>query len=86
MYAVELLDEAIQASEQAGYCVRQEWLGGQGGGPCELAGRRYVFVDLALTPAEQLEALLDALRDNPATERLALSPALQNLIRGRKAA
>jgi len=86
MYAVELLDEALSAAGKAGYCIRQEWLGGQGGGACELAGRRYVFVDLALTPAEQLQSLVEALRLDPATARLPLSPALRRLVGLRKSA
>jgi hypothetical protein len=66
MHTVHLLDEALRAAERLGYQVRHEWLGGAGGGSCEIKGRRLLFVDLALSPADQLERVIDTLRGEEA--------------------
>ena len=80
MHTVEILDEAIQVAERLGYQVRQEWLGGTGGGACEFGGRRWIFVDLALNALEQLEQIADALRQDPALYTVAVSPAMAKLL------
>src|SRR5262245_13211882 len=49
MRTVELLEQAISTSQELGYRIRYEWLGGSGGGACEFAGRKWLFVDLALS-------------------------------------
>ena len=58
MHTVELLAEALNLAGRLGYEVRQEWLGGNGGGTCELKGRKILFLDLALGPADQLEMVV----------------------------
>jgi hypothetical protein len=55
------LDAALESARQQGFRIRCEWLGGAGGGACELRGERWLFVDLALDPGEQLEIVLAAL-------------------------
>ncbi len=65
MHTVEALQTALRLAEQAGYQIRHDWLGGSGGGGCELKGRKLLLVDLALGPQEQLEIVLDALRHDP---------------------
>lgn len=62
MHTVDALHAALGLAEKAGYQVRHEWLGGSGGGGCELKGRKMLLVDLALGPQEQLEIVLDVLR------------------------
>lgn len=62
MHTVEMLDRALRHIQQAGYTVRQEWLGGAGGSDCEIRGRRYLFLDLAQSPAEQLQSVLEVLK------------------------
>ena len=63
MHTVELLEDALGTAERLGYRTRQEWLGGTGGGACEFAGQRWIFVDLALTAIEQLEQVTNALQN-----------------------
>lgn len=58
MHAVELLEQAIAFARNSGYQIRQEWLGGTGGGVCEYGGRRWLFIDLSLDPHERLERVL----------------------------
>jgi hypothetical protein len=86
MHTVELLEHALTVAEQLGYRVRQEWLGGAGGGACEFAGRKWIFVDLALNAVEQLEQVRGALRADPGVYTLPLSPAMRRLLEIRRAA
>jgi hypothetical protein len=86
MHTVDLLENALSVAQQLGYHTRREWLGGAGGGACEFAGRRWVFVDLSLTTVEQLEQVAEALRSDPAIYLTELSPQLRNLLGIRKSA
>ena len=65
MHTFELLNEAISLAESLGYGVRHEWLGGGQGGGCEIAGRKWLFVDLALNPWEQLDQVVQTLQADP---------------------
>jgi hypothetical protein len=86
MHTVELLEHALSIAETLGYRVRQEWLGGAGGGACEFAGRRWIFVDLSLNATEQLDQVRSALMADPAVYTLDLSPAMRKLLDIRRAA
>jgi hypothetical protein len=68
MHTVEMLQRLKEVAERAGYTVRHEWLGGVGGGACEFAGRKWIFVDLSLSVVEQLDQVAGALRENPAID------------------
>ena len=88
MHTVEMLDQAVATARRLGFQIRMEWLGGSGGGDCEIKGQRWIFIDLAQTPAEQLDVLLDAI-DREAAESvlpLAIQPNLQALLELRKSA
>lgn len=61
MHRVEKLERLLAEAAQRGFVVRHEWLGGRGGGACEIAGRKHLFVDLALSTAEQLGQVTEAL-------------------------
>jgi hypothetical protein len=65
MHTVEMLERLLALAGQMGYVIRQEWLGGSGGGECQFGGRRYIFVDLALSVVEQLEQVAAVLRSDP---------------------
>ena len=86
MHTVELLEEAIAVAESLGYGTRQEWLGGNGGGACEFAGQKWIFVDLALNAIEQLEQVTEALRFDPGIHLTCVSPPMQQLLGMRRAA
>jgi hypothetical protein len=83
---VELLDAALVLARQLGYRVREEWLDGRGGGGCEIRGQKWIFLDLALSAEEQLEAVLDTLRADPATVTDVMDDRLRRLLRTRKIA
>jgi hypothetical protein len=86
MHTVELLDQALRLAERLGFVVRQEWLAGAGGGGCEIKGQKHFFLDLALSPAEQLDQVAQAIRTAPLVESLPLSPELRRALRLRKSA
>ena len=72
MRTVELFEQYARVAEQLGYQVRLEWLGGGAGGACEFGGRKWIFVDLAVSPEEQLEQVAEALRIDPGVHLLSL--------------
>ncbi len=86
MHTVELLEQALDAAVRLGYTVRQEWLAGSGGGGCEFRGRKLLFIDLDLDPAEQLDQALDALRPEPNLAVLSLPRELSEAFDLRKSA
>lgn len=80
MHTIDLLEECLAAARQLGYQVRQEWLGGVGGGVCMFGGKHWIFLDLGLNTAEQLEQAASALRRDPRLEQLQLSPTLRRVL------
>ena len=86
MHTVELLDQALDLAGRLDYSVRQEWLNGNSGGGCVLQGRKLLFVDLALGPADQLEQVVDALRHDPDAVALPMPAELRELLVVRKSA
>lgn len=86
MHTVELLEQALEVAEQLGYRVRQEWLGGSGGGACEFAGQKWIFLDLALNTFEQFEQVLQALREDPGIYTIHVPETLHRGLDIRKAA
>ena len=86
MHTVELLEHAIESAEQLGYKIRQEWLGGVGGGACEFGGQKWLFIDLSLNAIEQLDQVSQALLGDAALHTLELPDALSRHLRIKKAA
>jgi hypothetical protein len=86
MHTVEMLERLKELAEQAGYTIRHEWLGGSGGGKCEFAGRKWIFVDLSLSVVEQLDQVAAALKDDPAVWLLDLPVSVTRALGRRMAA
>jgi hypothetical protein len=86
MHTVELLEAAIAQIKGLGYRVRIEPLDGGDGGLCEFQKRRWLFLDAAASPLEQLHQVLEVLRGDPRTDRGRLGPELARLLEKRKAA
>ena len=86
MHTVETLERLLTLAGQMGYVIRQEWLGGSGGGECEFGGRRYIFVDLALSVVEQLDQVAAVLRSDPTLPLTRPAPALLSVLGLRRAA
>jgi hypothetical protein len=79
-----LLDEMVEAAERCGLEVRRERLMREvgyraRGGSCRFRERNLVILDSAQPEGEQLEVLVDALRERD-LESLYLSPAARRMI------
>ncbi len=94
MHTVELLDRALRAAEGLGYRVRQDWLDGPGAG-CEIKGQKWLFLDLASSPLDQLDIVAGVLSrelserraaDTAASDPALIDPAVQQLLEARRAA
>jgi hypothetical protein len=85
MHTVELLNEALDVARRVGYEVRQDWLGGNGGGHCLVRGRKWLLLDLAQTAGEQLEVVTDALRGDVGAQDEVRSRELADRLRLRAA-
>jgi hypothetical protein len=85
MRTVELLERAIGVAQQLGYSIRHEYLAGAGGGCCEFAGRKWLFIDLALSTEEQLEQVVQALQGDHRAMFADSCPELRQML-GRRAA
>lgn len=85
MHSVQLLEEALRVARRLGYHVRQEWIG-SGGGPCEIRGTKWLFVDLSQSVLEQLQCVREAIEAEPGLSAIPLSTDLQNILRTRRAA
>ena len=63
--AVEQLEVLTELAKDMGYEVRQEALGGTGGGRCEVAGKKLLIIDLQVGTMDQLESVSKALASDP---------------------
>ena len=86
MHTADLLEEALKVAQTLGFNIRHVWLDGSGGGGCEIRGQRWIFVDLALSPSEQLAQVTEALEGLPESTTLPIRPELRSLLKLRKSA
>jgi hypothetical protein len=86
MHTIEMFERMKETAERAGYTVRLEWLGGAGGGACEFAGRKWIFVDLALSVVEQLDQVASALQNDPAVHVTEAPAPVRHYLGERRAA
>lgn len=80
MHTVELYESSKQFAQQLGYDVREENLGGIGGGTCTVAGQKCLFVDVAAGVVERLDQITDALKSDPAVHISEVPPELHSLL------
>jgi hypothetical protein len=86
MHTVELLNEAVDAARRLGYEVRQDWLGGNGGGHCLVRGRKWLLLDVAQSVDEQLDVVTEALRGEADAVSVVKSAELAKRLQVRTAA
>jgi hypothetical protein len=86
MHTVELLEQALAAAVALGYQIRHEWLDGAKGGACRIGGQKLIFLDLAHDCAEQLDQVIEALREEPQLATVTVPGELQRLLGVRRAA
>ena len=65
-HTVELYEVAKSFSESIGYQVREENLGGIGGGSCLVAGKKCLFIDVTLSSVDQLDQIIAVVSQDPA--------------------
>ena len=81
MSTIEQLDQLVDIAEQLGYRVRYDYFGGTGGGVCEFSGNKWLFLDLALTSAEQLDQLQTALANEPLLSTVKADDLVKDMLR-----
>ena len=86
MHTVELLNEAVETARRLGYEVRQDWLGGNGGGHCLVRGRKWLLLDVAQSVDEQLHVVAEALRGESSAAIAATSKELAKQLDVRRVA
>lgn len=86
MHTVEVYECAKRVARSLGYEIREEELGGVGGGACEVAGNKYLFVDLAMSPVEQLELVTQVLDCDPNIMRVGVPLEVARRFPSRRAA
>lgn len=86
MRTVELLEQALRAIRKLGYQIREECVGGNGGGSCVVRGQKWFFMDPSLDPNEQFELACEALLADPAIHHAVLDEPLRDFLQIRKSA
>jgi hypothetical protein len=71
--SVDLLEKAIDCAKSLGIAVRTEVLDGGTGGYCRIGSKAYIFLDQALTAAEQLDIVMQVLQQHSSEREVALS-------------
>lgn len=77
---VTQLDNALELLARLGVEVREESLGGEGGGLCKLRGRAVFFLDRGADPATNLELCIAALADMPEADEHFIIPTMRERI------
>ena len=70
----------LELAEELGIEVRQAALGGQGGGLCEVRGRRILFVDVLADWQDRLGRTAGALAELAELEQRYVAPQLRELL------
>lgn len=81
MNVVEQTDKLIELAQAMGYQVRYDYFGGTGGGFCQVNGKKWLFIDLALNGVEQLEYLQKGLSEHPEIVQFSANPFVQSLLK-----
>ena len=76
MHSVELLEQALEIAKKLGYQVREECVGGNGGGSCVVRGQKSLFLDPMLDIPDRLELVCQALQEDPLLPRAVVSGEL----------
>ena len=77
------IERLSEIAQQLGFRLRYDYFGGSGGGPCEFSGKRWLFIDLALSSIERLELLRTAIVSDPALSLADLTSSERQWLLGR---
>ena len=74
------LEQLVEQLERLDYQVRNEPLGGDGGGSCTVRGKPVVFVDTDADIATRITGCIEALAAHTSVDAMYLPPALRERI------
>ncbi len=80
MESQEILTSLLELAEQVELEVRQEALGGEGGGLCVLRGKNILFVDTMADPAEQIATTAEALAGLEKMDDVYVLPQIREIL------
>ena len=80
MSSVELLEHALSLAKQLDIKIQHDWLDTVSSGYCEIKGQKWIFLDLSLSPAEQLSSVVEALASFPELAQREMPDELRQLI------
>ena len=80
----EITEALLEMLEAAGMAVRQEAMGGSGGGLCQLAGQAVFFVDTDTSSAEQCALCAAVVANRIDTDRVYMRPQVRDMIEQHK--
>lgn len=78
MLEVDKLGHLLESCRTVGIVVRDEPLGGGGGGLCRLRGERVLFVDADADDVGRYEKTVDALLEEPEFDDMFLPPVIRD--------
>jgi hypothetical protein len=79
----QILDELLNILEISGIQVRDEPIGGSGGGLCRLRGRQVFFLDTQASPIDCALACAEAVEQTIDIEKLYIKPQIRQFIERR---
>lgn len=75
-----ILEELLALLENSGVIIRQEPLGGSGGGLCTVKGKEILFVDTEAPSAEMADICAEAASKVIDIEKVYIKPRVRDLI------
>lgn len=76
----QILEELLALLEENNVSVRAEYMGGNGGGLCNVKGKKIFFVDTQASTAESAARCADAILDTIDIEEIFLKPQIRQFI------
>lgn len=80
MRTVELLEQTLEIARQLGYRVREECVGGNGGGSCVVRGQKWLFLDPSFDIPDQLALACEAIQSDPGIHNVYVPPGLASML------
>lgn len=78
-HTIDLLEHAISVAKKAEVKVRSDWFDGLSGGLCRIGNQKWLFLDVSLSVADQLNQVTTALRQL-SLDKIEMHPDLRKLV------
>ncbi len=86
MSQLKQYEQFLEVAQQLGYQVRYDYFGGTGGGVCQYGGKKWLFIDLALTVQDQMDVVFSALGADPLFSTVELPAGVRQVLFDRRVA